>query len=312
MFQHSWNKLETLMDCSSIELKVISCKDLRAFNFFQKLSVYADVSIFNDELKKEQQQQEHLQQRQKTPVDRDGDGNPEWNHTVSFDTQVMSSLDDQWDHWFIKFDMRNDGAVLGKSLGKVQVPLKELIEEFNGAVRFMSYQVKTNDGKSNGVLDFSYQVIGKKIGHGIHDSLLSEKTNVSDPSDKVEVQSLYPTIEVESLSRDLFYPSLTEISSPVPKIPVPTPILNTQFSLPSHHHHHHPCQTFSPFLLPPSMYWNPSEFTNHGCNFCGNPAGLGKVGMVDYKGPWRTNYPGNRSGLLQAPDPERTTNGRCY
>ncbi|KAM5568417.1 hypothetical protein ABKV19_016132 [Rosa sericea] len=306
------------MDCSAIELKVISCKDLKAFNFFQKLSIYADVFIFNDEMKKEQQQQEHLQQRQKTPVDREGDGNPEWNHTMSFDMKAMSSLDDQWDHWYIKFDMRNDGAVLGKSLGKVQVPLKELIEEFNGAVRFMRYQVKTGDGKSNGVLDFSYHVIGKKStnNNGIPDSLVSEKTNVPEPTDKVQVQSLYPTLEVESLSRDLFYPSLAEVSSPVPKISVPSPKLSTQFSLPSHHHHHHhhppPCQAFSPFVQPPRMYWHPSEFTNHGCNFCGNPAGLGQVGMVDYNGPWRTNCPGNRSGLLQAPDPETTTNGRCY
>ncbi|XP_004299198.1 PREDICTED: uncharacterized protein LOC101306042 [Fragaria vesca subsp. vesca] len=303
------------MDCSALELKVISCQDLKAFNFFQKLSVYADVSIFNEDLKKEQQQQEHLQQRQKTPVDRDGDGNPEWNHMMSFDMKAMSALDDQWNHWFIKFDMRNDGAVLGKSLGKVQVRFKELIEEFNGAVRFMSYQVKTSDGKSNGVLDFSYQVVRKNTSNGIPDSVVSEKTNVVDPTDKVQVQPLYPTLEVESLSRDLFYPSLVEVSSPVPKIPIPSPMLNTQFSLPPHHHrhhHHHHHQAFSPFVQPPTMYWHPSEFTNHGCNFCGNPAGLGQVGMVDYKGPWRTNCPGNRSGLLQAPDPETTTNGRCY
>ncbi|KAL6193483.1 hypothetical protein ACLB2K_034567 [Fragaria x ananassa] len=266
------------MDCSALELKVISCQDLKAFNFFQKLSVYADVSIFNEDLKKEQQQQEHLQQRQKTPVDRDGDGNPEWNHMMSFDMKAMSALDDQWNHWFIKFDMRNDGAVLGKSLGKVQV-------------------------------------IRKNTSNGIPDSVVSEKTNVVDPTDKVQVQPRYPTLEVESLSRDLFYPSLVEVSSPVPKIPIPSPMLNTQFSLPPHHHrhhHHHHHQAFSPFVQPPTMYWHPSEFTNHGCNFCGNPAGLGQVGMVDYKGPWRTNCPGNRSGLLQAPDPETTTNGRCY
>lgn len=304
------------MDCSSIELKVICCKDLKAFNFFQKLSVYAVVSIFNDELKKEQQQQqEQLQQRQKTPVDRDGNGNPEWNHAMSFRTEAISSLHDQWDRWFIKFEMRNDGAVLGKSLGKVLVPLKELIEEFNGAIRFMRYQVKASDGKSNGVLDFSYKVIGKKKknnnNNGIPksslppESSLPEKNNVPDPTDKVRVQSLYPTLEVETLSRDIFYPSLADVSQPLPKIPAPSPFSPTAYD------HHHPCRAFSPFVQPRGMHWYPSD-TNHGCSFCGNPAGVGQFGMVDYNSAWRTNCPGTKSYLLQASDPETTTSGSCY
>ncbi|XP_065853799.1 protein SRC2-like [Euphorbia lathyris] len=138
----------------SLELKLISCRDLKTFNFFQKLSVYAVVSIFNDE--------DNHRQCTQTPVDGEGGGNPEWNQVMQFDLRSYKSLSDD-DNLFLKFKLRCDGGVFGKrSIGEVRVLLKDLIEEFNGSVRFLSYQVRNSDGKANGVLNFSYEFKEKK------------------------------------------------------------------------------------------------------------------------------------------------------
>ena len=118
----------------SMELKVISCKHLKAFNFFQKLVVYAVVSIISDESKNSNQKHQiQCLQRQKTPVDRDGNGNPEWNHQLQFDLRDISLADSA--NYYVKFSLRCEGIVFGnKTIGEVCVPLKELIDEFNRAV----------------------------------------------------------------------------------------------------------------------------------------------------------------------------------
>ncbi|XP_021279859.1 uncharacterized protein LOC110413411 [Herrania umbratica] len=136
------------MDWSSLELKVISCTDLKAFNFFQKLSVYSVVSIVNEQAKKKEEQHKRLQ-RQKTSIDRGGK-NPEWNHVFQFDLKSLPS--EETDRLFLKFDLRHEGLV-GRTIGEARVPLKDLIEEFCGVVRFVSYQVRNSDGKPNGLAD---------------------------------------------------------------------------------------------------------------------------------------------------------------
>ena len=67
------------MESSFVELKVISCKDPKAFNLFQKLSAYALISIASGD--------PEWNQQQRTPTDREGDGNPEWKHTIWFEVR---------------------------------------------------------------------------------------------------------------------------------------------------------------------------------------------------------------------------------
>ncbi|XAR58335.1 hypothetical protein NMG60_11026787 [Bertholletia excelsa] len=152
----------------SLHLKVISCKDLKTFNFFQKLSVYAVVSLVReDPSKKELGQPLWRWQQQRTPTDTQGDRNPEWDQEMRFD---LGLEDDDYDddHVFLHFDLRCQSAIFGigdKSLGEVRVLIKDLLDNynntagyFNGVVRFASYEVRTSDGKPNGILDFSYKV----------------------------------------------------------------------------------------------------------------------------------------------------------
>ncbi|KAI8020491.1 hypothetical protein LOK49_LG04G03461 [Camellia lanceoleosa] len=173
-----------------LDLRVMYCKDLKAFNFFQKLSVYAVVSLVSDNpsmMKKQQQQQ-------RTPTDTEGDGNPEWNHQMRFNLGLEGDYDGDGDdddhhlikknhhHFFLHFDMRTELAIFGdKSVGEVRVPLKDVInreeeevESSDGIIRFVSYEVRTSDGKPNGVLSFSYKVLNECNGSS---SLEKKKKN---------------------------------------------------------------------------------------------------------------------------------------
>ncbi|XP_044509434.1 protein SRC2-like [Mangifera indica] len=212
------------MEWSTLEVKVISCNDLKAFNFFQKLSVYAVVSIVDGELKKKKQQQKCLQ-RQKTPIDREGGSNPEWNHLLQINLKALS---DDFCHLFVSFDLHCEGVVYGnKSIGKVRVPLPDLIDEFNGAVRFVRYQIRSNDGKPNGVLNFSYKVNGNKIiekgspevilpPEVDHSSLedVQKSDKISYPSlDYVQVQSPLPKHEYRSTAPPVLSPQEVRMSN---------------------------------------------------------------------------------------------------
>ncbi|KAJ6307766.1 hypothetical protein OIU76_017538 [Salix suchowensis] len=186
-------KAKHTMDSISLELKVISCRDHNS----SKLSVYVAVSIFIDEPRKNEKQrqkrvvdflsrllkknekqlqrlqrkktrlndeeqkneQQQLLQLQKTPVDREGGSNPEWNHMMQFDLNTTTLPGHGDHHLFFKFELRSEGAIFGnKAIGEVRVPFKDLIEGFNGSVRIVNYHVRNSDEEPIGVLSFSYEV----------------------------------------------------------------------------------------------------------------------------------------------------------
>ncbi|XVF14617.1 hypothetical protein REPUB_Repub09cG0076600 [Reevesia pubescens] len=209
------------MDWSSLELKVISCKDLKAFNFFQKLSAYSVVSIMivNEQAKKKEEQQKHLQ-RQKTSIHKGGK-NPEWNHVFQFDLESLPP--EETDHIFIKFDLRNEGFV-DRTIGEVRVPLNALIDEFCGVVRFLSYQVRNSEGKPNGVLNFSYKLIGRIKKSGNDSLQLESSPETQFCSEKI----VYPKLEVDNRSRDIQYPSLDDVYHPPGQISFPSPVFHCQ------------------------------------------------------------------------------------
>lgn len=141
-----------------LEIKVMWCKGITAFNFFQKMAVYAAVSIspLDRTLKLAQDEK----QEQKTPVDQEGNGNPEWNYTMKFDLRPQN-ITSNLHRLSLIFEIRNQGQLFGyKEIGEVRVHLKDLIESVGiGISRLVSYEVRAPDGKHNGILDFSYKVI---------------------------------------------------------------------------------------------------------------------------------------------------------
>lgn len=206
------------MDSNSLELKVSYCKDLRAFNFFQKLSAYALVSIVSDDPNKKLERN----QQQRTPADGEGDGNPEWNHEMRFDLKEVSFQD--CEHLFLQFDLRHQGVMFGdKTIGEVRVAFKDLTQQSNlGVLRFVSYQVRASDGKPNGVLSFSYKVTG------------TTSASSSSPHDDHEIH--YPTLEV--LQNDLSEEQEQEQEQQQKQQPFSAPQYLQGY--PSHHTNYYP------------------------------------------------------------------------
>lgn len=283
-----------IMDSGSLELKVISAKDLKGFNFFQKLSVYAVVTLVKDELKKKQEQKPL--QRQKTPVDRAGDRNPEWNHEMCFDLKDFLLPDDR-DKLFLKFDLRCEGAIFGKkTIGEVHVPVfKDLIdEESNGAMRFVRYQIRSREGKPNGVLDFSYRVKNGKIKKVVRTDTLTGGWSPGIPSSDDKVR--YPVVEAEHRPRDIRYPSLDDIVSQTATITVPSPkripgsdCTATPPMFPYLPPNWQPGVSYHPYhALPsvkiPGIYWYRPEWMDNGHaltpSSCGY-SGVRPLGMVE-------------------------------
>lgn len=208
------------MEASTLELTVLSCQGLGAFNFFQKVSPYAAVSIVSDR-PDSSDGGNWPSQRQKTPVDRAGNRKPEWNHALTFDLGPYKSShggEKYPEDFFVMFELRCKGTVFqNRTIGEVRVPLSDLIGEFRGARRFLSYQVRTIHGRANGVLNFSYKV------NGIGKFMCTNTT--SYPAVQ---ESKYPLPEAIPVKpKDISYPSIDiDDILPPPLVP-PSPMRQT-------------------------------------------------------------------------------------
>ncbi|GKC00607.1 SRC2-like protein, partial [Tanacetum coccineum] len=93
--------------------------------------------------------------KHKTPVDKDGDANPTWNFPMKFTINESLALQNRLT---LVVKIKTEGMFGDKDVGEVHVPVKELLEGFNGkVVQFVSYQVRKPSGKPKGELSFSYK-----------------------------------------------------------------------------------------------------------------------------------------------------------
>ncbi|XP_052190205.1 protein SRC2-like [Diospyros lotus] len=132
------------MEYRTLEINVMSAKDLKQGNLFTKMSVYVVVSISGNPAT-----------RQKTAVDRGGNTNPTWNFPMKF-TVDESAL--RQNHLTLVFNLRCDRSLGDKDVGEVHVPVKELADSIDtGKLQFLTYQVRKPSGKPKGELSFSYK-----------------------------------------------------------------------------------------------------------------------------------------------------------
>ncbi|KAK9161524.1 hypothetical protein Syun_007865 [Stephania yunnanensis] len=136
------------MEYRTLDLTVISAKDLKDAGIFSKMDVYVAISIAGDP-----------RTRQRTPVHKDGGRSPSWNHTMKF--AINEALANQG-RLILEFQIRCERAFGDKTLGEVHVPVKELLDNpaaasSAAAASFVSYQVRTPSGKPKGVLNFSFK-----------------------------------------------------------------------------------------------------------------------------------------------------------
>ncbi|XP_024042206.1 protein SRC2-like [Citrus clementina] len=135
----------------TLELKVISAKDLKDVHFISKMGVYAVVSISGDHTIEKQEV--------KTHVDRSGGSNPTWNFPIQF--TFNESLAQQ-NRLTLNFKIKSDGLLGDKTVGEVIVPIKELLDSSSSSSRDaksmkLITQVRSSSGNPNGELHFSYK-----------------------------------------------------------------------------------------------------------------------------------------------------------
>ncbi|CAA6669089.1 unnamed protein product [Spirodela intermedia] len=123
----------------TMDLTLISAKDLKDVNRITKMEVYAVAWLSSD-----------LRSRRRTATDRAGRRNPSWDEAV-----LLHVL------------LRSERSLGDRDIGEVCVPLKELYTSPPAtaapppsSLRFASYQVRRPCGKSKGVLNFSFKFAG--------------------------------------------------------------------------------------------------------------------------------------------------------
>ncbi|KAG9143452.1 hypothetical protein Leryth_016448 [Lithospermum erythrorhizon] len=141
------------MEQRTLEITIISAKDLNKVNLITKMDVYAVVFISGDSNSK---------QKFKTPVDKDGGNNPTWNFTVKFTIDEAAA---QQNGLSLVLKLKSERVLGDKEIGEVRVPIKELLDSpgsVNGK-QFVSYQIRKPDGKPKGFISFSYQFGEKAV-----------------------------------------------------------------------------------------------------------------------------------------------------
>ncbi|KAK7289948.1 hypothetical protein RIF29_04011 [Crotalaria pallida] len=141
------------MEYRTLELNIVSAKDIKDVNLLSKMDVYAVVSISGDP--------HNPQKKAKTPVHRDGGTNPTWNYAVKFSVNDALARQNRMSLEIKLFSDRTLGS--DTLIGTVHIPIKELLDNpGDGAFRHVSYQVRTQSGKAKGSLNLSYK-FGEKV-----------------------------------------------------------------------------------------------------------------------------------------------------
>ncbi|XVF62600.1 hypothetical protein PTKIN_Ptkin09bG0021500 [Pterospermum kingtungense] len=160
----------------TLEINLISAKDLKNVNLIDKMDVYAVVTLKGDSSKHKQ--------KTKTHVDKDCGKNPNWNFPVKFTIDESLAKNNNLS---VKFKIKCERILGDKELGQVHVPVKELLDSpgEGGSVKFVSYQVRKPSGRPEGTLNFSF-----KFGDKVSESVKSEKAKGA--GDQREPVTAYP------------------------------------------------------------------------------------------------------------------------
>ncbi|WVZ20341.1 hypothetical protein V8G54_007663 [Vigna mungo] len=165
------------MEYRTLELNIISAKDIKNVNLFSKMDVYVVISLTGDPF--------HLQSAT-THVDKDGGCNPKWNYPVKFSVNEALAKENRLT---LEAKLISDRTLGDTVIGTVHVPLRELVDnpgEDNG-FRHVNYKVVKSSGKSKGSFNFSY-----KFAEKVSNSTAAGR--MSAPASKTETEPVmaYP------------------------------------------------------------------------------------------------------------------------
>ena len=185
-------------DPAAIDLTWVLCRGVRSSLPFHTPCLYASIFVAPSSAKGVHgARRPH---RVKTPTDRAGGGNPEWDAPLRLYLPEASPSplpaeveaagkssnkdtgDDDDDVLLLRFELKAEVAVLGDKLAaSAAVPVRDLVAD--GQTRRVSYQLAGPDGRQpNGVISFSYAFHDRNGGGDGHSS-----------DGELAVTPLYPT-----------------------------------------------------------------------------------------------------------------------
>ncbi|KAK8545980.1 hypothetical protein V6N12_026787 [Hibiscus sabdariffa] len=129
-----------------LRVNVMYAKDLKRVNHITKMKVYGVVSVNGN-----------ARTSLKTPVDKENGSNPEWNCRMKF---LIDEEDVHDNLLFLVFALKSRRSLGDRDIGTVQVSVKELLDQTYGkhmVEHHVSYGVVSPEGKSRGILSFSYK-----------------------------------------------------------------------------------------------------------------------------------------------------------
>ncbi|XP_072997766.1 protein SRC2-like [Typha latifolia] len=134
----------------SLEVTLISAKDLKKVAFFSKMAVYAEISISGGDSRS----------RKRTIADREGGRSPTWNIRLRF--PVPATGDPATDRLALRVLLRSRHFLGDRDVGEVYIPFRELLDPSPAVEepRFVSYQIRRlKSGNPKGVLSLYYKVL---------------------------------------------------------------------------------------------------------------------------------------------------------
>ncbi|KAG1326276.1 C2 domain-containing protein [Cocos nucifera] len=165
------------MASRTLELTLISAKDLNDVNVFSKMDVYAVAFIAGDQ-----------RSRHRTAADKDGGTSPSWYATLRFAVPAAASL-------VLHVLLRSERALGDRDIGEVHILLKELVDAAAAASgdksgHIVSCQVrKPSSGKPKGVLNLSNKFVDAPAAPPVFPCSFPANENKS-----ADVPTAYPAV----------------------------------------------------------------------------------------------------------------------
>jgi hypothetical protein len=220
----------------AIDITWVSCRGVRSSLPFHTPCLYASVCVTSYGGKNVQGRRPH---RVKTPTDRAGGENPEWEDArlriylpgdasspPPPEQEASGITDDDDGVLVVRFEIKAEVAVLGDVLAaSAVVPLSDLVAD--GRTRRVSYQLAASaDGRQhNGVISFSYAFRDGSDDGGQDEDCGSDNCEPVTPPCPVSLEpassGMYPVMDwpsMEQLSSLSVYPPLREQSTIYPPL----------------------------------------------------------------------------------------------
>ncbi|XP_010269469.1 PREDICTED: protein SRC2 homolog [Nelumbo nucifera] len=136
------------MERNCLEVTVVSARDLKGVRKLFKMKVYVMVVLASSD-------KEHFK---RTPIDKEGRTNPNWNFSVTFDVENHSDV--QLNEYTLTFKLFCKRKLGDKYIGEVSVPIQDLLRAASGGTDsnsppVITRPVRLESGYTQGVLTFS-------------------------------------------------------------------------------------------------------------------------------------------------------------